>query len=269
MSIPASAVVMTSSIGVISPSTPAANSLNLPPMTLILSLIVSKVRALSSIILGIDPSSPFAFAIAPSKSCRNASVRPPDFPKNSIDAAARSAGVGSSEIALASIWSCSVGDLSCISDQLRPRVLNFSWASSDPAAASTSTFCILLIDVPTLSAPTPLLSNARWSTSNLPDVSPVCSERSASSPPRSSASLNAPKVPVTAAAAILIAPNPSASAAPALAMLAKLAFTLELVLATVASRLLVESLTLFTVEVKPASVAPNLILMPLIVFPVF
>ena len=218
---------------------------------------------------GMVPSSPFAFAIAPSKSCRNASVRPPDLPKNSIDAAARSAGVGSWEIAAASIWSCSVGDLSCISDQLRPRLPNFSRASSDPLDASTSIFCILLIDVPTLSAPTPLLSNARWSTSNLPDVSPVASDRSDNSPPRSSAALNVLNVPVTAAAAILIAPNPSASAAPALAMLAKLAFTLELVLATVASRLLVESLTLFTVEVKPASVAPNLILMPLIVFPVF
>ena len=103
VSIPAMAVVIVSSIGVISLNIPAANSLNLPPMTVILSLIVSKVLAFLSMMSGMVPSSPFAFAIAPSKSCRNASVRPPDLPKNSMDAAARSAGVGSSEMALASI----------------------------------------------------------------------------------------------------------------------------------------------------------------------
>ena len=263
-------VATASSIGVISLNIPAANSLNLPPMTVILSLIVSKVRAFLSMMSGMVPSSPFAFAIAPSKSCRNASVRPPDLPKNSIDAAARSAGVGSSEIALASIWSCSVGDLSCISDQLRPRLPNFSRASSDPLDASTSIFCILLIDVPTLSAPTPLLSNARWSTSNLPDVSPVASDRSDNSPPRSSAALNVLNVPVMAEAASFTAANPKASAAPAFTILPKLmftfslvaatdapafamlenpAFTFSLVFATVASRLLVESLTLLMVDV--------------------
>ena len=152
---------------------------------------------------------------------------------------------------------CSVGVLPCMSAMVRPRRARVVMFFSLPCAASSMNFWSLFTDVPTLSAPTPLLSNARRSSSRLPAVSPVRSLRSFIVPPRSSASLNVSSVPVMAPIAALIAPKPRARPAPALTIEPKDVFTELAVFATESSMLLTEVLTLETVEVKPASVAEN------------
>ena len=249
--------VASSNAGAICVNSPAANSRNLPFATFILSEILSNAFALKSITNGMLPSWSLAVCISPLKSASSGRSSPPALPKMLIASADRSP---SSVISLnfsASIAICSVGVLPAMSAIVSPRRVRTVLFFSLPCAASSMNFWSLLIEVPTLSAPTPLLSNARLSNMRLPAVSPVRALRSFIVPPRSSASLKVENVPAIASPTILIAPNPTASAAPALSIEPKDVFTPSLVFLTSSSMSPNSSLTLRSVSVRLMSFAEN------------
>ena len=88
-------------------------------------------------------------------------------------------------------------------------------AAPVPLVASTIDEDILAIAGLTFSAPAPVLSNARCNTKSSPAATPVCAERSASCPPKSSAFPKLAATACTPAIAVLNTAMPAANATPA------------------------------------------------------
>ena len=163
-----------------SPKSPAVNSVSFWPMAPMPSPMESKARALFSISLAKLPTSLDACETCPSKSAKRASVLPPDFPKISIAAPARSVGSWILAMALAMVSNCWSGVIDCKSETFRPSRPSLSAAALPSSPAATRVFCILLMIPPRSSACIPLFSKARWRMTSFPAAMPVWSLKSAS-----------------------------------------------------------------------------------------
>ena len=117
----ASAVTTNSMAGSAPDKMPAANSVNLPLTTAILSEMASNEAFDLSMIPGRDPSSPCAVASSPVKLRKSGISSPPDLPSNCIAMADRSVGLWTADMRSARSFICSVGVMPLISSKLNPR----------------------------------------------------------------------------------------------------------------------------------------------------
>ena len=142
---------------------------------------------------------------------RSGIISPPPLASNALAISVRLIGSSMSAIAGPSILNISKGDLLLNSSKPTPSSPNAIAALLvGSPAASTIAICSLLIIGPTLSAPTPAFSKARWRMARLPAVSPVRAERSFSWPPMATAAL---KAWTAARTPIKAAPIPTTAAA--------------------------------------------------------
>lgn len=158
---------------------------------------------------------PTATAASPRapESLKSASISPPLRPNIFMAAAACCAGSSMPPMALLMASNCLSGDSREISATDKPNISKPCCASFPPCPASTMAFCILLIDGPTFSAPTPARSNAICKMRRSPAATPVRADNSDNAPPASIAFFIpiaiAPAAAVAAAKPAVMAVNPT------------------------------------------------------------